>query len=84
MTLLDEIQTKLEDAHNQVQEVTAELRTFADLKRSLQATDEGVRAAAEGLESLSKSLKNGSDAIDRVATTLCLTSTPMGQNRRFS
>lgn len=70
MTLLDDLQEKLSEAQNQVQQATAELNGFSEVKTSLQSADGQMRAAASKLDELSSSLNNGAAALEKAATSL--------------
>ena len=70
MSLLEDIQSKIEKAHDEVRAITSELNEFASLKSSLKSTDEGVRGAAQNLDRLSETLTRGSAALDRASQSL--------------
>jgi ABC-type transporter Mla subunit MlaD len=70
MSIIDELQSKLSESHNQIETVVAELKDFAEIKKTITSSDEGLRSLIKSISGLSDKLSNTANSFEKVISSM--------------
>jgi uncharacterized phage infection (PIP) family protein YhgE len=70
MSVIDDLQESLGETKRGVEKVLDDLRSYSDVRESLQSANKSIKASSDGLNSLASNLSNSVESLDQLTRSL--------------